>query len=423
MKSLCIIRKPFDEKVLTEKSNTSKSNKKWRPPQPTLLCGASLRCQKLSPLSNSDVINGISDTKEEVQIMNQVNEVVSCDSSPRIIEEDEDSMCEDELTNTTSFVPHLLVLIVKDSKRKSVKCKDKRVIHRISSTNNNVPSLGSLTMNHDFGLLDPMFEIDPDVQIVGVTPGPSVSSPTEETVGVSKSPIDIETLKSDTKVTSSQNDSAMTNTISSVISKTMKAGTILQCVELPKEYQREDLEISAIVPTLDKQHVIVSVIPRKQSKCVISNCVTCNGNTESTMDIPGGCLLLYRYKFDDGEYALLEDVPVMVKSIDKLDNAITSVLILPSDVCDLQEEEDEGNSSEISSQVPNSRTGSSKSCDVHGLIVVTLSSGKFWLMNVCDFKVLAEVLPPENDQFISSTYCSGKSVFFLMFDKSIQVMD
>jgi hypothetical protein len=119
---------------------------------------------------------------------------------------------------------------------------------------------------------------------------------------------------------------------------------------------------------------------------------------------------------------LLEDVPVMVKSIDKLDNAITSVLILPSDVCDLQEEEDEGNSSEISSQVPNSRTGSSKLCDVHGLIVVTLSSGKFWLMNVCDFKVLAEVLPPENDQFISSTYCSGKSVFFLMFDKSIQVM-
>jgi hypothetical protein len=111
VKSLCIIRKPFDEKVLTEKSNTSKSNKKWRPPQPTLLCGASLRCQKLSPLSNSDVINGISDTKEEVQIMNQVNEVVSCDSSPRIIEEDEDSMCEDELTNTTSFVPHLLVLI------------------------------------------------------------------------------------------------------------------------------------------------------------------------------------------------------------------------------------------------------------------------------------------------------------------------
>jgi hypothetical protein len=231
-------------------------------------------------------------------------------------------------------------------------------------------------MNHDFGLLDPMFEIDPDVQIVGVTPGPSVSSPTEETVGVSKSPIDIETLKSDTKVTSSQNDSAMTNTISSVISKTMKAGL----------YNNKQ-------PPDDGMSIVDSVLPLQVTQFDITDFDCFLGMTDTIT-----CCLS------------------KVGTIAEISRSSRS------DVCDLQEEEDEGNSSEISSQVPNSRTGSSKSCDVHGLIVVTLSSGKFWLMNVCDFKVLAEVLPPENDQFISSTYCSGKSVFFLMFDKSIQSM-
>lgn len=395
-----MLRKPFDEKALIEKSNASKSNKKWRSPQPTLLCGASLRCQKLTPLSNNEGINGSLDSKtEEVQIMNQVNEVVSCNSSSRIIEEDENSSCEDELVNTASFIPHLLMLAVKETKRKSIKSKDKRIIHRVSSmTNNNVPSLGSLTMSQDFSLLEPMFETDPDVQIVGVTPGPSISSPNEDQIIGSS----FETSRSDVKITRSHSESAIGNSSSGKVSSKVKAGTILQYIELPKEYQRSDLEVGSIVPTLDRQHVIVMVIPK--SKSVISDCVSCNGRTESTLDLfsAGGCMLLYRYKFGD-EYAVLEERPVFVKSIDSLDNAVTNVLVLPSDVCDSSEEEDEGGI-----HVPNSQLYS-KSCDVQGLIVVTLASGKFWLMNVCDFVVLAEVLPPENDKFISSTYCSGKS--------------
>ncbi|XP_076097651.1 dual E2 ubiquitin-conjugating enzyme/E3 ubiquitin-protein ligase BIRC6-like isoform X3 [Mytilus galloprovincialis] len=398
VKSVCVLRKPFDEKALIEKSNASKSNKKWRSPQPTLLCGASLRCQKLTPLSNNEGINGSLDSKtEEVQIMNQVNEVVSCNSSSRIIEEDENSSCEDELVNTASFIPHLLMLAVKETKRKSIKSKDKRIIHRVSSmTNNNVPSLGSLTMSQDFSLLEPMFETDPDVQIVGVTPGPSISSPNEDQIIGSS----FETSRSDVKITRSHSESAIGNSSSGKVSSKVKAGTILQYIELPKEYQRSDLEVGSIVPTLDRQHVIVMVIPK--SKSVISDCVSCNGRTESTLDLfsAGGCMLLYRYKFGD-EYAVLEERPVFVKSIDSLDNAVTNVLVLPSDVCESSEEEDEGGI-----HVPNSQLYS-KSCDVQGLIVVTLASGKFWLMNVCDFVVLAEVLPPENDKFISSTYCSG----------------
>lgn len=402
VKSLCVVRKPFDEKAAAEKCSSSKSSKRIRSPQPTLICGASLRCQKLSPLQEGNGSLEPTDNKtEEVQIMNQVNEVVSCDSSPRIIENENGiEGLEEHLVNTSSFIPHLLVLAVKDTKRRSVKSKEKRIVHRVSTlSNNNVPSLGSLTMNHDFGLLDPMFE-DPDVQIVGVTPGPSVSTPGEEHT-ISKSVSDAELSKSETKLTTSLSESAISNSSSSKPSTKVKAGTILQYIELPKDLQRGDLEVGFIVPTLDKQHVIVIVIPKKQFKSVISNCVPCDGVT----DLPpiGGAILLYRYKFIE-EYAVLEEKPVLFKSIDRVDDALTSVVALPSDVCDPQEEEDDGHL-----QVPNSLY--SKSCDVQGLIVVTLACGKFWLMNVSDLVVLAEVCPPENDRFVSTTYCSGNTAY------------
>lgn len=386
VKSLCVVRKPFDEKEAMEKNCAVKPNRRIKSPQPILICGASLRCQKMSNLRKCNGSVDRCDT-EEVHIMNQVNEVVS---SPRIIEvENGTNGVEEDLMNTSSFIPHILVLAVKDTKRKSVKSKEKRIVHRVSSlTNNNVPSLGSLTMNHDFGLLDPMFE-DPDVQIVGVTPGPSVSTPGDD--NTSKSVSDAE--KSETKLSSSQSEITISTSSAGKQSTKVKAGTILQYIELPQVLQRSDLEVGFIVPTLDKLHVIVIVIPKKQFQSVICNSVPCTGARS------GGALLLYRYKFID-EYASLEEKPVLCKLIDSMDDAVTSITVLPSDVCDPQEEEEDGHL-----QVPNSMY--SKSCE--GLVVVTRSCGKFWLMNVCDLGILAEVCPPENDRFISTTYCSGNS--------------
>ncbi|OWF45700.1 baculoviral IAP repeat-containing protein 6-like isoform X2 [Mizuhopecten yessoensis] len=463
VKSLCVLRKPNPEKWSSSKENCSgssgtKSKRKSRSyPQPTVVCGASLRRTNLT-LSNKEVQN--TDITTEVQLMNEVNEVVSCDSNPRIIEdedlEDEDEGCQDELLNSTEFVPHILLLAVKDDSRKSSKHKEKESKKVSSSLSTselsyvNVPVLGSgdhvTVSSSNWAQLDPMFDPDPDpdVQITGITPGPSTNFTGTINVSTSdSSPIIVKEHNGPTEPEQGKSDNTrkteeVTVKNTSVTLK-LRAGAVLQCVELPENLRSDNFEISHIIPTLDGQHLIVVVKPSTrhwnvaasaENNAVISNSITNNCDEPQTasedlsspssvsdmdIDLPkdnegdgdcqGGCILVYSFTYGN-EYAVLDESPVIVKCIDRLDQGVKHVLVLPHDVCDLQEDDDDCAMYGQVGQVPNSVSNRS-SVDIHGQIAVTLVSGKVWLLNLCDLSRVAEVTPPSGDTFVSSTYCTG----------------
>lgn len=429
VKSLCVLQKKIVEKPQLEKE---KSKKKSRTrPQPTLVCGVSLRRTKLS-LSNMDTQNGSSEIRTDVQLMNKVNEVVSSDSHPRIIPNDGSQInnCQSDLLSSTSFIPHLVVVATKDCSKKKFKSREKdnkKLTSSISTSSLNVPTLGSIVMDHDWGILDPMFDSDPDpdCQIVGVTPGPTGLSVESPTGNKSLSDGDI------TKSQSSSNDVSVSGK-----STKPKAGSVLQCIELPCEVRSENLEITEITPTLDGQHIIVSVTPIKQNLLIstsVKNLIDKSNdleddNSDEASEIPyrpisssdidislstkksadfysGGCLLIYKLNYSE-DYVKVDETPVMAKFIDSPDNSITSILVLPQDVSGSCEEEEDKRSQTVPSMKP-------KSSELFGQLSVTLYGGKFWLLNICDLQVIAEVSPPELDKFVSTTYCIGLYLLLL----------
>ncbi|KAK3094209.1 hypothetical protein FSP39_025467 [Pinctada imbricata] len=462
VKSLCIVKKPSSEKIIKEVTgSTSKSKNKSRTKlQPTLICGASIRRTRLS-VSNKDVQASKVDTKtEEVQLLNKVNKVVSEEIHPRIISSDEESsdsemdINPDDLLSSTCFIPHLIVTAVRDSHRRH-KHKEKEMKKPLTSSTSvsnlsAVPTLGSISMNHDWGILDPLFDSDqdPDCQIVGITPGTgslSVESPVTTKV---KSVIDSQTecSTSQTQVESSRSSpqSGEGGGTSSSKSTKVKAGCVLQCVELPKELQSDCLEISVITPTLDKQHLVVIVSPVQSLTSVSSKPVSVisesdslsviSGNCDESVDLPsnvtsvttlssaqsepgqeesmshpGGCILVYKYRFKE-EYAEIDETPVAWKYIDNVSESVTSVLVLPQDFSDYQDVEEEA-SIGLSGSEASSLLNGEKSFpvpDVHGQIVVTLSNGKLRLLNLNDLQMLVEITPPDDsDKFVSATYCTG----------------
>lgn len=408
--------------------------------------------------------------------MNEVNEVVSCDSNPRIIEEeeeeeeDDDEGCQDELLNSTEFVPHILLLAVKDDSRKSSKHKEKesKKLPPSMSTSGlsyvTVPTLGSgdsvTVSSSNWAQLEPMFDPDPDpdIQITGITPGPSTNF--AGTINVSSTDCtlipmkdqngmaDIESGKSD----NSRKGDDVTVKSTSVTLK-LRAGAVLQCVELPENLQSENFEISHIIPTLDGQHLVVvvrrstkqwNVASSAEYSAVISNSVPNNCDesaseevstpssvsdmeTDTTKDskegVPsdcqGGCILVYSFTYGN-EYAVLDESPLVVRGVDKLSHGVTNVLVLPHDVCDLQEDDED-----VFGQVGQlSNPASVRSVpDIHGQIAVTLVNGMVWLLNLCDLSLVAEVVPPSEDMFVSSTYCTGMTsydiVLRLLYDTPV----
>ncbi|XP_069118544.1 baculoviral IAP repeat-containing protein 6-like isoform X2 [Argopecten irradians] len=449
VKSLCVLRKPNTEKWTSSKQNSSgnsgtKSKRKSRSyPQPTVVCGASLRRTNLA-LSNKQVQN--TDITSEVQLMNEVNEVVSCDSNPRIIEDEDEDGCQDALLNSTEFVPHILLLAVKDDSRKSSKHKEKESKKTSSSLSTsalsyvNVPVMGSgdsvTVSSSNWAQMDPMFDPDPDpdVQITGITPGPSsnftgtinVSTSDNSPVAAKEqnSPPEPEPGKSD--ATKKTEDVTIKNT---PVTLKLRAGAVLQCVELPENLRSDNFEISHIIPTLDGEHLVVVVKPRTRhwnmaasadNNAVISNFVTNNCddtedlsspssvsdmNVDNEGDCHGGCILVYSFTYGN-EYAVLDETPVVIRGMGRINQSVKNILVLPHDVCDLQEDDDDFAMYGQQGQVPNS-VSTRSSADIYGQIAVTLVSGQVWFLNLCDLGTVAEVSPPSGDTFVSSTYCTG----------------
>ena len=488
VKSLCVLRKPVAEQQISKENNGTKTKQKCRLyPQPSLVCGVSLR---KTNLSNMDIDNMTVDEKSEVQIMNKVNEVVSGEEPPRIIPADDVELddeedyfsCHDEMLQATTFVPHILLLAAQDDTRTSSKNKDKDKIQtadlptHISSNVSyiNVPSMGMGGSKHGLmANMDPMLDsdldMDADVQIVGVTPG-FMNGAHNGTINISS--VDGTPMPPDLKETSSSISfkSTTSNVVTEetqpkqALSGKVRAGSVLQCVELPLELQLDAFCISCISPTLDGHHLVVVVSPStdlvvspstdhcsfSKSNNVISQPCSMDIGSDSSADIDSnapsqsqsqvfdtriepeqkqsnitssdtvdtqennvfGCLLVYSYRYDE-EYAVIDEKPIVVRYINSPEHVIRDILVLPHDVCDYHDEDEDHHlvkhvDNDLSSTVPKSSESNKLVPNINGQIATTLVNGTIWILNLCDFNRVGEITPPPGDLFVSATYCIGK---------------
>lgn len=435
-----------------KKDHPSKAKK--RPIQPSVICGVSLRCPKIR--SNSE------DAQPDVQLMNCVNKSVSGEVSPHIISDStavSPLVCgeSDILESTTSFIPYLLVVSVKEDMRKISKQPSMDSLKPSTSSNNIVPNLSSMSMNQpDWSLLDQMYDLVSDVQVVKVTPGQNALSTSSPTEGLSKTDEMCEKSSE-----SSQTVSGMDSAIKRLSSP--KAGSVLQCVELPSNLQNEHLEVTSITPTLDKQHLVVVLSPRNlcsspssntslgvaDSSQVTTDCssqsieilgsdnssqesskksiktsdssdnseINSNTNTSpveksnSGNKQSHGCVLVYKYTHDcDSHYACVDETPVCVRYTQESELGVRSVFVLPAEISD-QIEEEEGIACSEDTYFPNTCQSTAQGGRLSrqlGQIAVIYFSGKLDILNTCDLSVLATVKLAKDEKFIDVTYCTGK---------------
>ncbi|KAK3576772.1 hypothetical protein CHS0354_014586 [Potamilus streckersoni] len=436
--SLCLV-----EKLVTQSSRTStvqhnqqgaKQDNVATTPQPTLICGVSLRKSKLSINSEAPRYDAEGSRTTDVQLMNKVNEVVSGDHSLQIIISSENSdkcKCspEEEILNATSFLPYILVTSVCEDNKKLTKLASTDSLKPVVSTSNIVPTLGALTMNQDWDLLDQMYysDPDPDVQIIGFTPGPSSVS----TSGPTEAKFSLEGGYEESQGKTSSVDGAIRK-----VNSIPSSGTILQCVELPEAFHFKDMEVRQILPTpdghhilvivsnqiLDSSHSLVSVIS-DSSQTSEEGYTTCCENSASAENASvdsssktncnsskWGGILCYRLEFDsDCHYASINESPLAVYRFESADSVQTAVL-LPQDISDQSEDEltdlVEGETNQ-GLEVSRKPVGSDSFSELQGLIAVIFSSGKLSVFTVNNFSLLAEISPPEEDRFTGVTYCSG----------------
>ncbi|KAH3853370.1 hypothetical protein DPMN_095892 [Dreissena polymorpha] len=377
-----------------------KSKVKKRPVQPTLICGVSLRCPKVQTNCDDRSRNDSSD----VQLMNRVNESVSGDTTSQIITDSSLSRSEsdsDLLEANTNFFPYLLVIAVKEDVQQKI-CKQASMDSLKPST-----SLGNIVQSMSGGMMGggpdwcmdgPMLDMydDGSVQIVNVATGDKVLSPCSPTEGTSK--LDEIAGESGSGQNVSFSDSAIKTRLSG-----QPAGQILQCVSLPSEFHRENLQVTSIQTSLDKGHLIVAVSPkqfRSSAQVVTSGAKqsdsseasksessgdsfspTCfpafnfsssvqdsksssSGETSSTdasyssdgntntnsssvsaepyIKCPSnGCILIYKLKYNcDTNYASIDEEPVVVRSTEEAEKGVKSITVLPMEVCEHIEEDD-----------------------------------------------------------------------------------
>ncbi|KAL4237916.1 Baculoviral IAP repeat-containing protein 6 [Mactra antiquata] len=457
--SLCIVEKNENdgniESCTAKSSKKDRSSKvKRRPIQPSVICGASLRRPKYQ--SNSDDITISSNVQTDVQLMNKVNESVSGETSPQIITDAEleaktESVLteheDDVLSTSTNFVPYLLVLSVKEDIKKISKQPSTDSLKPSTSTGNMIGTLDSMTNPAEWSIGD-LYDSDPDVQIVKVTPAPtslSTSSPTESSQH--------DGLDESTSSGNCQKISIPERAIKRL--SALKSGTVLQCVEFPSYLQSEHLEVSSISPTLDKLHLVVVLSPRTKCSVDVANSSTAPSETSASTSDPSivvidtnsesqtdssklssgfsemsdascsnenmntnsldknsdssctlGAILIYKFNYDnDSSYATIEEKPLVVCNMDELDGAIDKVFVLPGEVCEeIEDDEILHCEDEIFVSTPAFDVRSAGQC---GQLAVIHTSGKVTILNISDLTQLASIQPPNGDKFIDVTFCSG----------------
>ncbi|XP_067680641.1 baculoviral IAP repeat-containing protein 6-like isoform X2 [Haliotis asinina] len=413
--ALCLLKKLKDScgKDLSGNSDKTDIAKGYSSSQPSLLCGASLRQTRCTHIEDNQLQSSIADAKSEtVQLMNKVNQVVSGDSPPRIISDTEEG--DDFILPETKLLPYLLMVSVQTSINTSHIRQhfDSESVAKPPTGGENgvITPLGLSSMHPDWSMFlenDPW--ADPDVQIVGFTPSPMQTSQLKdsipETSGKNNNDSSSSSLGVDMPVlqTVKMFDDFEKKEVKTQLP--LRAGTVIQCLDLPKQFQREEYEIASITPSNDKQYVVVVVSPKKDCNKAESNSNTSNGvaggSVNGDTEHAGGGIIVYKLK-TDGSNTLLEETPSIVHVIERKENAVCSLLMLPQEVADQVEEEDCGTREQDSTL-----DSVIKPCSVPGQVALTLLCGSVWLVNLADMQLLAEMKPLEEEKFISIAYCTG----------------
>uniref|UniRef100_A0A2C9JJC5 Dual E2 ubiquitin-conjugating enzyme/E3 ubiquitin-protein ligase BIRC6 n=1 Tax=Biomphalaria glabrata TaxID=6526 RepID=A0A2C9JJC5_BIOGL len=437
--------------------------------QLSLLCGVTLRRTKSfeTGVTNSHYSrDGVSNLT--VQLMNEVNEAVSSESSlSRLITDGHDS--EEFAMPESRLVPYIIVVsLVEEVQSSSHASPTKRKINfspGLSKTSSSKDDLsaspGMLANNADEWSLHPWEDpLDSDCQIVGYTPAPPKNSslfnpsfvdslqaedkhiknlsqlvpngpselcdsldpnfpepysPLKPFTFADSEPaasIKLPGLSSYTSYTSDSSADSFINTNGLNKREPPKiTGNVIQCVEIPLPFQKEQIEVKSILSSIDKQHVIV-ILSAKTGFLESSIPLTsAESNSSSTHDKAngsgegycGGGILVYRLKTEKGRL-LLEDEPVVIYEVDTPRNVITSTFLLPLDVENqVEDSPSEGNhflehqSSSISSNPAN----------VSGHIVITTASGAIQIMSLAKLTLVAVLEPGPSEKYICVTYCSG----------------
>ncbi|XP_035825485.1 baculoviral IAP repeat-containing protein 6 [Aplysia californica] len=190
-------------------------------------------------------------------------------------------------------------------------------------------------------------------------------------------------------------------------------GTVVQCLELPGQFQQEHIEVCSILPSSDKQHVIV-VLSTKIGylESSASSCSSSPSSSSPAEEVPPvtntpqaeesscrGGVVVYSVKCENG-HVVLDVEPVAVHTVVSPQDVITATFLLPMEVED-QVEEQLGRPDTVDNQ------GVERPPSVPGHLVVTTAAGLVRVLSLHSLTSVAELTPGPGEKFLSVTYCSG----------------
>ena len=457
MSALCVLDSPDEGAIGATPLTVIASSGQ---PSPCLVSGVAIRRSaptinnyQMSPVLMSD------ETQNKVQALNQVNQALNECTQPEIISH-EASANSSETPGfppdgaDNPFVPYLLVHDITNAGSKSVSQKSYSKDCMGGNGKDAAPLPAGYHANKTGALYQaiqqayPQYMLDvedePDVQIIGVTPplhgssepDSSTSSATAETsllltdlghttplLKGSDVPLMVPVGGSSGGEATAKQDLAMVATDNGakdpdieVNSLTQwgigKPGHVIQCIELPQEYVDSSQYVSAIVPSLDGCHIVVATAP----KCVNTKInvisqheagISSSADVESPPATSGGCILLYRV-ISEGSIVHLDETPIRMCPVDAVDDSVLSIVMLPPEIVQLSEEDDDDDFGD-----PMMTRGCSDDAIAgrgygQGQFAVTTYKGDVKIFNLCDFKTLAWIVPPDGRVFVSTTYCTGE---------------
>ena len=204
-----------------------------------------------------------------------------------------------------------------------------------------------------------------------------------------------------------------------------REGQVLQCLELPNQIGN-DLYVRSIVPTLNSRFVLVVMAPRclnRKLELLANNLGEFiddnNSDNSASREQPaapschytnGGYLLLYKVVVVKGT-AMLSEQPLLIsEQLPTVDDAVINCCVLSAN--DVMSHNDDDELSSQASSVT-SATLESDSAPPTGHVVVTTHGGSVKVLNICDFKTVATISPPDGETFINAMFCSGKRCVFV----------
>ena len=362
----------------------------------SLICGVTLRCAKPPRVLKSKDSKGTKGCKNQtVQLMNEVNDAVSSDplTTSQLITDNDFSSKSDFQIPQGRLAPYIVVVSLVEDKLTS--CESSPSKKRSSSTAKPSTSKDDMAVsveehsnatNYWSGPWED--GLDPDCQIVGFTPspgktasssllgmmmekqlqelhkndvpnGPSDLCDSVDTIPEPSSPhkrfffsdftdASHSTPAKESSISSFHNMSGSSTTSGSSAPVTSEfpskvpvkiSGSVVQCLELPSVFQKEQLEVQSILPSIDKQHVIivlstkVGFLESTSSMGLVQDDSLRTITAEATHDFCGGGILVYKLRSESNRL-VLEDEPIVVYQVTSPNDVITSTFLLPPEVED-----------------------------------------------------------------------------------------